>query len=250
MILLVDIGNSRVKWVEVRDGVPGPQGAAQYSGWTEADWQSTLFTAGDCDRVVAASVAGDAARRALQQAAQRAVGRAVEFAESQAVAAGVRNAYPNPRQLGVDRWLAVIAAHHLAGGPACVVDVGTAMTVDVVTGDGLHLGGTIVPGPDLMVGSLMKGTSDLAKRSSAGGGRGGRVFADNTRDAIVNGCPLALAALVERSVDELAQRVGQTPALIATGGAFPAIRPFLRIAVREIPDLVLRGLLIAHGSPR
>ena len=249
MILLVDIGNSRIKWAEGRDGVLGPQSAAAYSDWSEAEWRSTLFGARKFERVIAACVAGEPAKRALQQATQQAVGRPVEFVESQAEAAGVRNAYPDPRQLGVDRWLAVVAAHHLVAEPACVIDVGTAMTIDVVTAGGEHLGGTIVPGPDLMVGSLMKGTSELAERSSAGGGQGARVFSDNTRDAILNGCPLALAALVERSHAELGQQAGTAPALLATGGALPKILPFLRIPVREIPDLVLRGLLICRGSP-
>lgn len=246
-MLLVDIGNSRVKWAEARDGVLGPQQAAQYSGWNEADWQSMLFGAGKVERVAAACVARESAKRALHSAALRGTGREPEFVESEASAAGVRNAYPNPRQLGVDRWLAVIAAHHMVSGPACVVDVGTAMTIDAVTAEGQHLGGTIVPGPDLMVASLMTGTSELAERSSSGGGQDGRVFSDNTRDAILNGCPLALAALVERSMDELARRTGQAPVLLLTGGALPRIRPFLRNPGREVADLVLRGLLISRG---
>jgi type III pantothenate kinase len=126
---------------------------------------------------------------------------------------------------------------------ACVVaDAGTATTVDVVAADGRHCGGFIVPGPALMVSSLLHGTSDLAARRSSSPAGAEAGFADNTRDAIERGCRVALAALVDRCVDEAADATGVPPALLLTGGAVDELRPHLRTLAEHVPDLVLRGL--------
>lgn len=194
--------------------------------------------------MVAASVAGSERVEALRAAAREQAGCGVEVVTTTGAAAGVRNAYPEPRLLGVDRWLAVIAAHHLAHAACCVVDVGTAATIDCVAGDGRHFGGFIVPWPRLMVSSLLRGTSDLAVHSAASRSGGGADFATNTRDAIERGAVLALASLADRSVADLASITGVAPQLIVTGGAAPSILPFLRTPARHVPDLVLQGLAV------
>ena len=241
MILLVDVGNSRVKWAVLADGELSPQRAAAHAAWTVDDWQRELCAEAGLERVVAASVAGDARLAALREAAAR---RGLPFAAvaTQAEAAGVRNAYPDPRLLGVDRWLAVIAAYSLTGAACCVLDVGTAATIDAVTGVGRHLGGYILPGPDLMVTSLLRGTSDLAAHTQASGAVARSLFATNTRDAIERGAVVALAALADRSVADLEQQAGEPARLLVTGGGAPLVLPHLRTPARPVPDLVLRGL--------
>jgi type III pantothenate kinase len=249
--LLVDVGNTRVKWATHAPGRLSPQQAATHAGWDAAEWERRLFAGDGIERVVVASVAGAATRRALEAAAARRGIEDVRFVASSAHACGVSNAYPDPRLLGVDRWVAVIGAHHLRGPRACcVVDVGTAATVDAVLADGRHLGGFIVPGPDLMSRSLLAGTSDLAAHTEASraGERG--LFADNTRDAIERGCRLALAALVDRSYAELARLSDVEPALVVTGGAAAEILPHVLAAAEHVPELVLHGLawLARDGS--
>lgn len=246
MTLLVDIGNSRVKWATLRDGRLSPQQAAEPANWVAADWQRELLQPAGARRVVAASVAGGEPVERLQEAAG-AAGCTFERVTTSASAAGVRNAYPEPRLLGVDRWLAVLAAHRLAGTACCVVDVGTATTVDAVTGEGQHLGGFILPGPRLMAASLLHGTSDLAAHTAASGGDGSARFANNTRDAIERGAVVALAALADRSVEELAQLAGTRPVLLLTGGAAGLVAPYLRTPARLEPDLVLQGLALLAG---
>lgn len=164
------------------------------------------------------------------------------FAASTAALAGVRNAYSQPGLLGVDRWMALLGAWQLQLAPCCIVDVGTAATVDALDARGTHLGGFIVPGPQLMVRSLHSGTSDLAAFSGASDAGPARPFADNTRDAIERGCCLALASLVDRSLDELGIRLGVRPRLVATGGALGLVEPYVVSEVRRVPDLVLHGL--------
>lgn len=244
MILLVDIGNSRVKWALFDAGALAPQRAAAYAQWSADDWRRELFTDPGIRHVVVASVAGTESIGRLRAAASARPGCEVQVVTTSSEAGGVRNAYPDPRLLGIDRWLAVIAAHHLTGTACCVVDVGTAATIDAVTADGRHLGGFIVPGPRLMVASLLRGTSDLESHSAASAADGGALFADNTRDAIERGAVVMLAALAERSVQDLERAIGGTSALLLTGGAAPLVLPHLRRDARHVPDLVLRGLAV------
>ncbi len=242
MILLVDIGNTRVKWATRVEGRLSPQRAAGYAQWSAVDWQHHLFDGPPVEHVLAATVAGGDSRQALEAAARAAGVKRVDFVKSTAALAGVRNAYPDPGLLGVDRWVAVIGAHHLAGAACCVVDVGTAATLDAVDASGQHLGGFIVPGPQLMVRSLHAGTNNLAVHTAASTIGGTRLFADNTRDAIERGCRIALAALVDRTCAELARNVHSMPRLFCTGGAVDQVLPYVLAQYEQVPDLVLRGL--------
>lgn len=241
-MLLVDIGNTRVKWAACVAGELEPQQAAAHGEWGPADWQRALFGGRRIDRVVVASVAGESCNGRLVEAARSSGVKDVRFIASTATAGGVRNAYPDARLLGVDRWVAVIGAYHLCGGACCVVDVGTAATVDGVDADGQHLGGYIVPGPHMMVQSLHRGTTHLASYTAASGAHAGALLADNTREAIERGCRVALAALVDRAHADLARATRGTPVLMLTGGAAAEITPWLVTPVRVVPDLVLRGL--------
>jgi type III pantothenate kinase len=242
MILLVDVGNTRVKWATLVDGRLSPQRAAAYAQWSAADWQREVFGDTRVEHVLAATVAGGDSRVALEAAARNAGATSVEFVASTAANAGVRNAYAEPRLLGVDRWVAVIGAYHLAHGACCVVDVGTAATLDTVDASGQHLGGFIVPGPQMMVRSLHAGTSNLAAHSAASPSGGTALLADNTRDAIERGCRVAVAALVDRTYSELAQRTQSLPRLYCTGGAMDEVLPYILATCERVPDLVLRGL--------
>jgi type III pantothenate kinase len=243
-MLLVDIGNSRVKWAQYDRGQLGVQSASAYSSWTIDDWRRALFQAPGVDHVIVASVAGDAIAALVSEAARLETGKPAAFVVTSREAGGVRNAYPEPRLLGVDRWLAAIAGYRLARGACCVADVGTAATLDGVTGEGQHLGGFIVPGPQLMMRSLWGGTSDLASHTATSGAAAGAPFADNTRDAIERGCALAVAALVDRAVAEMTRRLGSMPALMLTGGGAPGIERLVETPALHVPDLVLRGLAV------
>lgn len=246
--LLVDIGNSRVKWARCEHGVLGEQQAAAHAAWTAEDWRAALLEGATVERVVAASVAGGASLAALDEAARAVTGRGIERITTQRAAAGVINGYADPTLLGVDRWLAVIGAWRLVRGACVVADIGTAATVDVVAADGRHRGGYIVPGPRLMVASLLHGTSDLASFHATSPPGAGPAFADNTRDAIERGCRVALAAWVARCLEDAQMLLGTVPRLLLTGGAVNELRPYLEATVEEVPDLVLRGLVEVAGT--
>jgi type III pantothenate kinase len=123
----------------------------------------------------------------------------------------------------------------------CIVSVGTAATIDALMANGRHLGGLIVPGPDLMISSLMRNTSDIAA-FAADGDSNEHFLADNTLGAVQQGAVHALAALVERTIERLREHYQNEPVLLLTGGACERIEPLLRVPFTRVPDLVLRGL--------
>lgn len=241
-VLLVDIGNTRVKWARFANGRLQRQRAAPHSGWRAQDFEANLMgQARGIERVIVASVGGERLDRRLIAAARRVIGVAPQFVLTTRYLAGVTTAYAQPWRLGVDRFVAVIAAHHTAPRRAvCVIDVGTAMTIDLIA-HGRHCGGAIIPGPRLMVECLLRNTSGILHRSG-GSPRGKSLFARDTRAAIEQGALYAVAAFVDRAVAEARRAVRTTPLVLLTGGAAPAIHPLIRTAHAVVPDLVLRGL--------
>src|SRR5262245_63820804 len=160
-VLAVDAGNSRIKW-GLHDG----------DGWLAQGWVETARPGRlgrawtklpPPDTVVACNVAGPAARRAISAAARR-WGRSVRFVLSRARQCAIVSSYDRPTQLGADRWAALIGAWHLFHGPCVVVNAGTTMTVDALDGEGVFLGGMIVPGVDLMRHVLTRRTAGLGSR--------------------------------------------------------------------------------------
>ncbi len=243
MILLIDIGNTRLKWAELREGQLSPQSALGHASADRIGLFEDMLRSSDApERALISNVGGREIGDACATAIRERWGIAPEIVVATSRAAGVTNAYREPDKLGVDRWLAVIAAHSRQQGPACVVSVGTAMTIDGIDAAGRHLGGVIVPGPQLMVASLLSNTSEIAGRMSDSDSARS-VFANHTKGAVVQGCAHALAGLVDRAVAEMQRTLGVQPKLLLTGGASEAIAPL--IGVHEvIPDLVLRGLAV------
>jgi type III pantothenate kinase len=249
MILLFDIGNTRIKWATLDERGLGSQSAGIHAEWdADALTKTSLAALPKPERVLISNVGGPRIGDLLRHCIRERWSVEAEVVLSTAAACGVHNAYPVPANLGVDRWLGVIAAHARRRQLTCVVGVGTAMTIDGVDASGQHLGGVIVPGPDLMVGSLLRNTSEIARRAEQGT-RNDSLFADNTLGAIHQGAAHALAALVERSMHTMRRNAGTEPVLVLTGGAVPIIERLLDIPSESVPDLVLRGLARYASSP-
>ena len=248
-MLLVDIGNTRIKWSVLRGDKLGRQKALEHAGLTARDLERQLFATRGITRVVAASVASVRLNRLLAATCRRKTGLTCEFVASARNAAGLTTRYKEPWRLGVDRFMAVIAAYHIARARgACVVDLGTAMTVDLVDPLGVHLGGAIIPGPELMVGSVLKNTVGIARRAS-GAAQAKGMFALDTRAAIEQGARYAAAAVIDRAVSEAQRVLQRTPLVLLTGGAAVQIEPLLHCSYVSVPDLVLRGVALRCGLP-
>lgn len=235
MKLLVDAGNSRLKWAwwdgAVLEGVSAaPNAGMEFS----ALWKNGQ----KADSVWIASVASAAVNAALAAAVRDRFGIEPVFATTRAQACGVRIAYAKPENLGVDRFLGLIAARAQTQGAVVIAGCGTALTLDALAAEGAHLGGLIAAGPQLAQGALRGGTARLAPVPA------GRVveIADNSADAIESGTWLSAAALAGRFLDQTARRLNSTPALIVTGGGAAKLSALLDVPHRIDAELVLRGL--------
>jgi type III pantothenate kinase len=244
--LLIDIGNSRIKWCLARDGKLGPLHALPIAGRNRPDLAPLMRAAAKASSAAIVSVAGSGRGQAIQKALIK-VGLPEPFIlRSSAKAAGILNGYRDPWRLGADRWAAVIGAWHDAGGarPVCVIDIGTATTVDVVDADGRHKGGLIVPGPALMTRSLLEGTQGIAPRAQGSSKPRSKGLARDTAGAIHQGALLATAALIERAERDVRREHGRRTKVYLTGGGAQAVLPLIDCELHHCPDLVLRGLAV------
>ena len=235
MKLLIDAGNSRLKWAWWDGAVLEGVSAVANAGMDV----SALWKNGQkADSVWVASVASAAANAVLAAVVRDRFGVDPVFAATRAQACGVRIAYAQPENLGVDRFLGLIAAHAQTQSAAVIAGCGTALTLDALAGDGVHLGGLIAAGPQLAQDALRGGTARLAAVPA------GRVveIADNSADAIESGTWLSAAALIGRFLAQAARRLDSAPALILTGGGAPRLSPWLDAPHRIDAELVLRGL--------
>jgi type III pantothenate kinase len=249
-LLLIDAGNTRIKWARLKGGELGGSHAAVHAKWGADEYARRLIGAAPPERILVSSVAGPAVRAALTQAARR-TRVPISFVSVPARRAGITVGYAEPWRLGVDRFIGMVAAHHLFRGvPVCVAGIGTALTLDLVARSGRHFGGAIIPGPALMVGSLLSKTWGIRRRAQGGRRTGRGPFGRSTRDAIEAGAHYAAAALIDRAVDEATGLVGRPPLVVLTGGGAAGVRPLVHSPAVAVPDLVLRGLAVLAAQPR
>ncbi len=260
-VLLLDIGNSRLKWALQRGRYcKGKRFAA--SGVIEhkqlpgrGAFLLRLLKMLDAKLAIeACNVAGTAVEKQLRAMVRRAGLRPPHFVRSSHTAGGVRNAYAQPWRLGADRWAALIGAHAEHPGRAvCLVAIGTAMTIDLLDAKGRHRGGNIIPGPKLMVESLLENTAGIRRR--AGGRKAATnlraragLFAHDTRGAVAGGAMHAAAALIGEAMRSARVLLGSAPRLILSGGAADVVGTLVRKRHLREDDLALRGLAVLRSE--
>ena len=244
-ILVIDVGNSRMKW-----GLNGPHGwmaqgvtpNSDIGTLALRDWHNLPRPL----RAVGVNVAGEAARVRVE--AQLTRWRLVpEWLTAGERACGVTNNYARPSQLGADRWASLIAAWQRSNvtdlfPPACVVvNAGTAVTVDALDGDGVFRGGLILPGMRLMLQALSENTAALKSAPGAF-----REFPDNTADALHSGAMQAICGAIELMRRQIDTNPAQVRVYLA-GGAAAEIAPQLNPPVEVVDNLVLEGVLALAG---
>lgn len=253
MILAIDCGNTRTKW-----GVFDSAGELRAHGVclnAELASMATPVAWLPCGRVVVSNVAGAGIAAALKKLLQ-ALNANIQWVTASEKACGLKNGYQTPAQLGSDRWAAMVAAWQHFRQPCIVVNAGTAMTVDAIgldgSGQGIFLGGLIVPGLGLMQKSLAQGTAGLGEFEGSA-----EDFPANTADAIRSGAVSAMAGAVESLWDRLRLKAdGILPYCVLSGGDAQALADTLlaRCKSRNQPgmekklviadNLVLQGLLL------
>ena len=266
MMLLIDAGNTRIKWA-LADARVVLSPAKMHAAWLDsgsvarADWAllgalwhtacSALSPTAVPHRILISNVAGVALRDQLEgmvielNGAKPAAGSAdpapqIEWLVSQAELGGIRNRYRNPAQLGCDRFATAIAAHALFPDQALVVATcGTATTIDAITPDGAFIGGMILPGLGLMATSLALNTAQLPQITAIPDAAA--LFADNTEHAIVSGCIAAQTGAIEHAVQRHRQAYPGVRCILA-GGAGAYLTPHLAVPHERLDNLVLIGL--------
>lgn len=167
-----------------------------------------------------------------------------EFAKVATTLAGVRNGYEDVAQLGVDRWLALVAAWQHVRSDVIVFDLGTAMTADYVQKNGKHLGGYIVPGVNAMRDALGQSTRDVKvpqRESYSSVVKLGQ----NTQDAVHLGLTHMQLGWINSCIEVGSQFFGNVPTLVLTGRDPIHRRIGQLLPFQYYPDLVLEGLAIA-----
>lgn len=245
-ILVIDVGNSRMKW-----GLRGTRGwlvqgitpNTEIGALSVRDWHNLPRPA----RVVGVNVAGEAPRVRVE--AQLTRWRLTpEWLVATEYACGVTNRYSRPAQLGADRWASLVAARRRSTAtdlfpPACiVVNAGTAVTIDALDVDGVFHGGLILPGLRLMLQALAENTAGL--KISPGGFS---LFPDNTADAVYSGAMRAVCGAIELMRAEIDTNPAHVRCYLA-GGAAPDIARHLNPPVEIVEDLVLEGVLALAGA--
>lgn len=238
MDLLVDLGNSRLKWAHAAPG-KWATGAALHAqqdlaALLEGAWAKLERP----KRIVMASVASDATRDALAGWCRRRWTLEPVAIRAQQEQLGVKHCYARPETFGADRWAALIAVRGMTQSNACVVDCGTAVTVDALAADGQFRGGAIFPGLRLLRESLLRGTGGIRAIE----GRADTALGCSTPDAVAGGTQHGLVGAVALLVAEQIAALGGKAEVFLTGGDAPLLRAHLKPPVCDVPDLVLKGL--------
>jgi type III pantothenate kinase len=247
MMLLIDVGNSRLKWTVQHNGALQTTRHIEYRGrplslLLEEQWAEIPPP----KRVLVTNVAGQSLALALAAWVQDAWGLPIDFMQVERESFGVRIAYDDPSRFGVDRWVALVAARHLLSGAVCVIDCGTAITLDVMDADGIHIGGLIVPGLMLMRKSLTENTQGIGAVPHHGEHP---LLAQDTATAVQAGSYWAAVGFIDRVVNELRRDMQTHLNTVITGGDAALLLPRLAGTYRHEPDWLMKGMaIIAEGK--
>lgn len=239
MKLLIDVGNTRLKWAAWQDGKRSVGGVFPHRQITLEqgvgnNWKALMRPRA----VVIASVVDARLEEALADLVRVRFKLEAQFVRTPARALGIVSSYAIPEQFGIDRFLALAALHQRCAQVQVLASCGTALTLDAIDAEGRHLGGLIAPSPTLMRQALWQGTARLKDVP-------GELVdsANNTADAVYSGCLLAAVALIVRFREHIGQQTGIKPALFGDGGGIADCLDLLPDAQRE-RDLVMRGLAL------
>lgn len=238
-MILLDCGNSQIKGQCWR----GRNRGETYFHVYDDQWQSALrnwLTEQGASRCYFASVLDRERQAQLDQVLAQCFADAATRLSTQAEALGVTNGYAQPQQLGVDRWLALLAAAELVAGDCIVIDAGSAITVDLLRGDGRHLGGAILPGCNTSREAFERifshidfSAPEIAELEEPGHSTAAAIQIDYTRSSLE-----ALVDLVNRWVG----RLDGEPTILLAGGDAYTVQRALKQTTRIVPDLVFRGM--------
>lgn len=243
MILDIDAGNTVLKWrlSDAKKGVVD-RGCSTYG---DAQFFSDVAKQFPAIKLVRlSSVAKPEVEALIAARVLKLWGIPLVVAKTKSNFAGLTVAYEDAARLGVDRWLAMLAARNIAEGAVCIVDCGSAITVDMVNAEGLHQGGYIVPGLAMQRKSLLKSTGQIriehdVEKASLNWGR-------NTEEAVSFGVLQMAVSFIDAIVGRL-QKGSEPVSIFLIGGDASVLCPMLKSYEQfcEHPELVMDGLAVA-----
>ncbi len=247
MILVFDLGNSRLKWSHWQQGRMHRQGAvAANRAAIEALFDEHLASHGRPQAVYAVSV-GDAALLAGLEAMvakrwRRSLQRLRTGAVFEMPGGRLVHAYREPRQHGADRWAAMIAARMRYPQPLCVIGAGTAVTVDLIDASGRHLGGRILPSAFSMQQAVTTHAAQIAGMAPVDCDGAPALFPGQTEMAVVSGVYYAMQGAMALLVRQVCSVLPEDVRFVVSGGGGARL---LHLSV--LPDPVWREHLVMEG---
>ncbi len=237
----LDVGNTRTKWRLSRAGSELSRGAFDRS--RESDLEPFTTLRPRPSRIRISSVASASRNESLSRVLEREFSIPPQFAKPTMSAGGVTCAYDDASRLGVDRWLAMLAARQKTDASYSVADLGTAATLDFVRAGGKHEGGFIVPGLRSMTNALLTNTAEV--RVSFDGSQGRLAPGVDTTAAVQNGVLSMLVDFLATEHKRFEDRIGASAVLMCCGGDADLVSRHISVPHRVVADLVLEGLAIA-----
>ncbi len=261
-VLLLDAGNTRLKWALCERGQFLQSGVFTYE-WSallaqfQTQWGG-LAKKGAIKQLVLSNVAGESLESLLRQwwlgtclqeeALQETGLLTIDIVQAQTQAFGVQCAYRQPGQLGADRWAALVAARHYITGACCVITCGTALTIDVLSAKGVHAGGLIAPGMAVMRQSLLANTTQITAQIEAGDATNTSIFCvQDTASAVQAGIMAATTGAVQQVLQQCGEHEQLVPVCVVTGGDAQLLLPALPKGSLHKTEWVLKGLAIIAG---
>lgn len=246
MLLVLDIGNTRLKWAQF-DGDRIVSRGAIFLAEVEHFVERAGFDRSPPSHVVGSHVANMTSKDRVERQFA-ALGVSVNWIASTPSACGVSNGYDDPARLGTDRWAAMVAAWKRGLAPCIVACAGTALTVDQLDERGQFIGGAIVAGYHAMLGGLAGNTAALSVDAGDWTAQ-----PTNTRDALATGAIDAMVGAIERGQLRLTQRlrvrgISKVPRIVLTGGSAYRLLTHLPEGNSVIDSLVLEGVYLLAES--
>lgn len=240
MRLLVDIGNTRLKWALRDDVLPGRHRAMVYQSKGLVEQLTREWSDLSAPQAVSmVSVAGRKITKEITAWMEKKWACPVEVLQAGITCAGVINGYTKPEQLGADRWAAMVGAYALENSAVCVIDCGTALTCDAIDSDGRHLGGVIAPGLEMMRHLLLERTKGIKLEEPL---QRPILWGADTASCVLAGGLHASIGLIERVVLQMQRQLERPVMAVITGGDAEFLLPWLSVRYRYEADLVLQGL--------
>ena len=243
MILACDIGNTNIAIGVFRDGALvlkssfPTNGLKQFPGVLQSSLKKKGFGFIEIKAAVICSVV-PGLNKAVE-AAIKSLGNIPLYWLGKNLKVPIKNLYAKPKQVGQDRLLCAYMAMKLYGAPVISIDLGTALTFDVVSQNKAYRGGIILPGLALALSALHQNTALLPEVKVR---RGRSLIGNDTKESMLSGITFGYGSLIDGLADKLKEKIGKNAKVVLTGGGSLFIKPYCRTVDYVEPDLIVRAM--------